>query len=756
MDILLAEFHQACIYTVPKYVSYSKTEVVGVRNPHGLEESWAWLARLLHALPANTYTAVALEAFLKMAGFGLSKKYKSQFKNMLDVISNHCLNALKAQDPELNVVIEKLNVVITMIRSYIGDKFLQEPEGLRLKGSLLSSSMIHSPVATALPSPSAPPLLLVHMPSAPLVVSLLLLVHAPAPAPAPAPARSPPRHHLRNSSSTRHWVLSLRSEREKGGVKKGKWGCAKCAAFGRFPANARWTVDGSKDRRRQKYVPTKVAQSAPRFSVFHPIKTQFMIQNMRNGNERGESVSQTLERTNRKPPETNLSSNESIFLLLNFSISKVVGIMDSKKQSPSPDNADAKTAFRKPSNDTANRKYRRHSPVSGSSSSDGSPKREHGSSPIFSREDPRRVSDIRHRRKDDGRELDRDSGRNQYGRSDMMTIDTTSTQDEEERNYHRLSSRSGRELRDGTRSDPMRQESEPTRSRDYVRHVDKYSREKYDSAGHRSKDKERETLSLEDQKYKDRDLSSDRGGSGRRHTNSNFEEIKSSEWDRHMRDGDGRDEKRDHRRSMGDCKSDRALYEESRGHRSDSTLRRDNGGHRLKEAYKSDPKELDGQKHTKEERKTYEDTESNRHMDRYVRKPGEHSEDKTIIVNENEESLAKKPKLFSLDKGIDHGKDVLKLSTAVADERQSSSSKQAHGIVGKVTPDKVCANDSEPANDLNAAKVAAMKAAELVNKNLIGVGYMSTDQKKKLLWGSKKSTAAEEQSGHHWDTGTVF
>ncbi|GMP97818.1 hypothetical protein CsSME_00045925 [Camellia sinensis var. sinensis] len=47
--------------------------------------------------------------------------------------------------------------------------------------------------------------------------------------------------------------------------------------------------------------------------------------------------------------------------------------------------------------------------------------------------------------------------------------------------------------------------------------------------------------------------------------------------------------------------------------------------------------------------------------------------------------------------------------------------------------------------------------------NLIGTGYMSTDQKKKLLWGNKKSTTAEELVlvafgapkrffGHHWDT----
>lgn len=31
-----------------------------------------------------------------------------------------------------------------------------------------------------------------------------------------------------------------------------------------------------------------------------------------------------------------------------------------------------------------------------------------------------------------------------------------------------------------------------------------------------------------------------------------------------------------------------------------------------------------------------------------------------------------------------------------------------------------------------------------VNQNLVGTGYMSADQKKKLLWGSKKAAATEE------------
>ncbi|GMP97816.1 hypothetical protein CsSME_00045925 [Camellia sinensis var. sinensis] len=44
--------------------------------------------------------------------------------------------------------------------------------------------------------------------------------------------------------------------------------------------------------------------------------------------------------------------------------------MESNTLSPCPENADAKAAFRKPLNDAASRKYRRRSPVGGSSSSD--------------------------------------------------------------------------------------------------------------------------------------------------------------------------------------------------------------------------------------------------------------------------------------------------------------------------------------------------------------------------------------------------
>ncbi|KAF7147970.1 hypothetical protein RHSIM_Rhsim03G0036800 [Rhododendron simsii] len=512
--------------------------------------------------------------------------------------------------------------------------------------------------------------------------------------------------------------------------------------------------------------------------------------------------------------------------------------MESKTLSPSPDNADAKAAFRKPSNDAANRKYRRRSPVSGSSSSDGSPTREHSSSPIYSRDNPTRDSES-WRRNGNRRDLEKDSGRSYRGRSGDSYRNSDRQSSRSSHNYHRRDDYSRHEKH----RDDTRRESEHYRSRDPSRGDDKYSRYRSDGSGNRSRDK-------------------DKG------------------------DGGGRDEKREHRRSLGDYKGDLSpVYGEYLGNRNDSTSRRDVAKRRSKEASNSDPREFDGHKYTKEEKKKFDDQETSRPKDWSDRAPGEQFEDKSAFTSENHEYSAKKPKLES--SSTEHGK-VSKFST-VADEKLPSSSKQVQELVGKVTSEEAPAKGSEVANDFDAAKIAAMKAAELdgtnatilwykhplgispvemikhfpmpvtqialeedgnrvdfsshralssfvpqllslkhlltgllmllclainpvemikhfpmpvtqialeedgnrvdfsshralssfvpqllslkhlltgllmllclainclFNKNLIGTGYMSADQKKKLLWGNKKNTAAEE-SGHRWDA-TLF
>lgn len=352
-------------------------------------------------------------------------------------------------------------------------------------------------------------------------------------------------------------------------------------------------------------------------------------------------------------------------------------------QSPPTDTADAKTAFRKPSNDAANRKYRRRSPVSGSSSSSGSPKHENSFSP-HSREDFARASDHMRGR----RELERDPGRSQYSRSSSDSHRYSDRQssryshshnrhddynrhedkyaDEEERHHQKLSSRYVRESKGGTYSDQTRHETAYNRSRD------KYS--------HRRNDADREDSYLEHQKQRDKESFYNRDGSGRRHA-----------------------------------------------------------------------KELDGRKRDKEE-KNIGDRECIKEKNRHGRETGEQFEGKTVRIGENQESTAKRPKMFSFD-NTEYGNDGPESKTTAAEEKPTSSLKQLPDVACKVASEqsKFSVNDSEAANDLNAAKVAAMKAAELVNRNLTGTGCMSADQKKKLLWGNKKNTTAEE-SGHRWDT----
>ncbi|KAH7570389.1 hypothetical protein JRO89_XS05G0099100 [Xanthoceras sorbifolium] len=96
MDLLLSEFHKACIYTVPKHLVYSE-----------------------------------------MAGYALYRKYKSQFGKMLKIITDNFLNALRSRE------VQELKPVIAEIQCYIEDrKFLEEPEGRTLQAALLSSTMV--------------------------------------------------------------------------------------------------------------------------------------------------------------------------------------------------------------------------------------------------------------------------------------------------------------------------------------------------------------------------------------------------------------------------------------------------------------------------------------------------------------------------------------------------------------------------------------------------------------------------------------
>jgi hypothetical protein len=97
----------------------------------------------------------------------------------------------------------------------------------------------------------------------------------------------------------------------------------------------------------------------------------------------------------------------------------------------------------------------------------------------------------------------------------------------------------------------------------------------------------------------------------------------------------------------------------------------------------------------------------------------------------------------------------------LATEDRDTHSKKLKGFIsdkfttGNTNEEKQTSILKPSPGDVDAAKVAAMQAAELVNKNLVGTGYLTTDQKKKLLWGKKKSTASEE-SAHRWDNASAL
>lgn len=171
MDVVLAEFHKACIFTVPKYIPYSKiafesenayyktvgyredngkiestdnylarmkayvtlyaaiiqTDIPGVNNLHGVKDGWAWMARFLNVLPPNRFTAAALEMFLKIAGFRLYQAYPKPFTKVLNAISREFIERLKSQnDPDSNPVINNLETYL------ISQQFRKEPEGRAL------------------------------------------------------------------------------------------------------------------------------------------------------------------------------------------------------------------------------------------------------------------------------------------------------------------------------------------------------------------------------------------------------------------------------------------------------------------------------------------------------------------------------------------------------------------------------------------------------------------------------------------------
>ncbi|KAH9606331.1 hypothetical protein KSS87_005328 [Heliosperma pusillum] len=352
--------------------------------------------------------------------------------------------------------------------------------------------------------------------------------------------------------------------------------------------------------------------------------------------------------------------------------------MDSDIPSPNEENNEQRAQFRKLTNETAHRKYRRHSPMDKLSDEDGSPRHDYRSR--------RNSKVIDSERRNTDRMDDRLSGGSQHDRrSDSYRHSSRGNRHDEQSKYGKhadeddRSHRRGRDSSAITHSDSRDHERDYNRPKDRYRDLDRHSRDQSDVAV---------------KKYKEKELSSDRTGYDGRRSSSRYDDR-----DRYVRDKDHRDDKRE--------------YKSSKDHRSDRTASFDDSV-RQRSDYKSkwgDVKDVGASKCEHELKNDAVDS----HGDE-LNIP----RTKAGLSLVSEDTAAKRPKLFNSE-------DT------------------------ETRKDQAPANGSESVASVDAAKVAAMKAAELVNKNLTSTGIMTADQKKKLLWGSKKTTTTEEPS-NRWDS----
>ncbi|XP_020094360.1 arginine/serine-rich coiled-coil protein 2 isoform X2 [Ananas comosus] len=373
---------------------------------------------------------------------------------------------------------------------------------------------------------------------------------------------------------------------------------------------------------------------------------------------------------------------------------------------PSPQKSDFKPSFRKPSNDIANRKYRRHSPAAGSdsSSSGDSLKHERSRSPIHHRRDRPQISEGQ-RRKEDGRETDKERSYKQSSRAHESQRHFDRYGDSHESRAHDDYSRHHRRRADADERNCLRSSRSERESRTETR--SNYRSRVDDGYGEKlSKSKDRDVDAQVHHRYNEKET---------KKANSSRDNVKSGERDRH-RERRVEEEKRDHYRGIGKWSSENGSSREEIVGSS-------------KEGQKSKSKEVNEQEHVRKRKQN--DRESECYLDR------------SSNMSDSQPSAAK------VKLGSEHGN--------AADDKPSSSSKQVMETSVKESGSST-ANHVGTSEDLNAAKIAAMKAAELVNKNLTGfggvgggVGCLSTDQKKKLLWGSKKSSSTEEQTANRWD-----
>uniref|UniRef100_A0A0E0M914 Uncharacterized protein n=1 Tax=Oryza punctata TaxID=4537 RepID=A0A0E0M914_ORYPU len=265
------------------------------------------------------------------------------------------------------------------------------------------------------------------------------------------------------------------------------------------------------------------------------------------------------------------------------------------------------------------------------------------------------------------------------------------------------------------------------RGHEYVRHSDRHS-----SGAPRDSRRHDDYRRYHDKRAHDNDR-------GHRTSRSEWESRADTYYDRTKRDGTSD-------RSRGDWRND------------DEPLRRE---HRSKNQDKQEPSReyprYDGE-HDKYSDGRKQGHTSRRYPEEKESKYKETAKQEEALKNRSGKEIEKRSSIAEPEVGT---REKRSLFSSVGPDFENAQLNEKADTSGK-KPSHDCSNGGvldNPAsgftvNSVDAAKVAAMKAAELVNKNLVGFGVgagrLSTDQKKKLLWGNKKSNPPE--SSTHWDS----
>ncbi|GFR52145.1 hypothetical protein Agub_g14660 [Astrephomene gubernaculifera] len=103
-------------------------------NRHGVAHAWSYLARCLNHLPPDRYSAKALIAVLRVAGYALHVRYRGQFTKLLAAMQREYLPGLRATAGD------DIGALATVLESYVTDGvFRRPPEGRNMPTFDISS-----------------------------------------------------------------------------------------------------------------------------------------------------------------------------------------------------------------------------------------------------------------------------------------------------------------------------------------------------------------------------------------------------------------------------------------------------------------------------------------------------------------------------------------------------------------------------------------------------------------------------------------